>query len=179
MSESCEIIAPEPEYLNAFRIKFYARVDKHGPVPSHVPEIGNCWIWKGIKKDSGYGMFYAPFLGTKNKQGTTHRASWVIEFGNIPKGQGVLHKCDNPACVRPSHLFLGDNLANMTDMHSKGRGSFKKGHIPPCAKLTKENVIEIRRRVAMGEPQLSIAQSFGIARNNVSTIKHRKSWRHV
>ena len=82
-----------------------------------------CWIWMGAK-NNGYGV--CRFQG---KDQYAHRVSWQIIFGIIPFAIKVLHSCDNPPCVRPSHLFLGTQLDNVHDMVSKGRARKKKGLI--------------------------------------------------
>ena len=75
-----------------------------------------CWLWTGAVDGDGYGVLYNS--GDDRK---THRISWMIRFGPIPKGMSVLHKCDNPPCVNPDHLFLGTALDNMHDAMKKGR----------------------------------------------------------
>lgn len=79
--------------------------------------VGDCWVWKGCKTKFGYGRYR---LQGKERH-DTHRQAWILSFGAIPKGMCVLHKCDNPPCVNPAHLFLGDRRANAIDRHTKGR----------------------------------------------------------
>lgn len=102
--------------------RFWQKVDKSG----------KCWIWTGGRTSTGYGI-----IG-KGKRGhgflKAHRASWIINVGSIPDRLLVLHKCDNPLCVKPDHLFLGTYKDNSQDMVSKGRGvnqygPFKKGGV--------------------------------------------------
>lgn len=83
---------------------------------SKVNTEGECWNWIASKFKFGYGQFY---INGKNLY--AHRVSYVIQNGSIPKGLFVCHKCDNPSCVRPSHLFLGSQLENVLDMVKKGR----------------------------------------------------------
>lgn len=84
---------------------------------SRADRSGECWVWTGSRlKSGGYGLFC--------EGGITHRAhrrSWELSHGEIPGGLFVLHRCDNPPCVRPSHLFLGTQADNNKDMTSKGR----------------------------------------------------------
>ena len=83
-----------------------------------VKKTKDCWEWQGMKKKDGlpYGLvkiFFRRFYA--------HRVAWELTNGPIPKGLNVLHRCDNPVCVRPSHLFLGTQADNIADMVSKGR----------------------------------------------------------
>lgn len=105
-----------------------------------VKKTAACWLWKGSKNIKGYGQIYnretnAPILA--------HRAAWELLRGPVPEGQWVLHKCDNPACVNPEHMFIGDHVGNMNDASSKGRLS---GERNGSAKLTWDQIAEIRRR---------------------------------
>jgi hypothetical protein len=97
------------------RVRFWGRVKK-------TPD--GCWIWMGAKRNKkGYGTFCEPITG---KQIYAHRFSWEWHNGAIPMGVFVLHKCDNPACVNPDHLKLGDAMDNNHDSISKGRAWWQK-----------------------------------------------------
>lgn len=89
----------------------------------------NCWEWQDSKCDFGYGFF-----GIKGKIFRAHRVSFLIFRGEIPNGLCVLHKCDNPKCVRPSHLFLGTRSDNVMDMIKKGRNRAISGKDHPFVK---------------------------------------------
>ena len=105
-----------------------------------------------------------------------HRLAWELANGPIPVGLHVLHRCDNPGCVRPAHLFLGTNADNCRDKALKGRSL--RGERNAKAKLTEADVREIRRlgpTVAKAE----IAQRFGITRQQVVHILSRAQWKHV
>jgi hypothetical protein len=105
-----------PEDMN----EFWANIDKNGD--------GGCWIWKGEKQYDGYGK-----LSCRRVQGCkwslpdsympwrTHRLSYVIHYGKITKGLFICHKCDNPPCCNPDHLFMGTQRENYYDMIRKGR----------------------------------------------------------
>lgn len=101
--------------------RFWSKVDKSGPIPAHCPEIGACWVWTAARNGSPNHQYGAIRIHGGRKTVHTHRMSWQIANGPIPAGMYVCHKCDNPACCNPSHLFLGDQGANMRDCASKGR----------------------------------------------------------
>jgi hypothetical protein len=93
---------------------------------SQVEKTDSCWLWKGtIGKSSGhnYGL-----CNLDNTRQLTHRISWQLHFGNIPIGLFVCHKCDNPICINPEHLFLGTNYDNVRDMIAKKRNSRGEKH---------------------------------------------------
>lgn len=95
--------------------RFWKRVNKNGPVPAHCPHLGPCWLWAG-SGDGRYGS-----VSVNGRVVKAHRVSFELQFGEIPAGLMVLHHCDNPACVRPSHLFSGTQSDNLKDCASKGR----------------------------------------------------------
>jgi hypothetical protein len=84
----------------------------------YVERSTGCWLWIGCRQRPGYGR-----IGREGGKGTryAHHVSWELHYGPIPEGQQVLHRCDNPPCVRPDHLFLGSQLENVRDMWDKGR----------------------------------------------------------
>ena len=137
--------------------------------------ITECWNWTGCKDRDGYGDFnMGKSIGISYR---ANRASWLIHKGKIPGGIYVLHRCDNRACVNPEHLFLGTNDENMADMVKKGRA--RKGENHPKAKLTKEQVIEIRKLNIQGFKKFEIAKMLSIRRKNVSNVILGTVWRHV
>lgn len=139
-----------------------------------VRKTDDCWFWTGSKSDRGYGKIY-----WNGKTVRANRVSWELHFGPIPEDQDVLHKCDNPACVRPDHLFLGTHLQNMQDRDRKKRRKPPQGEKHGCAKLTKEKIIEIRALGKLKIKQRDIGKQFGITQATVWRILHRKLWTHV
>jgi len=83
---------------------------------SRIDQGPGCWVWPGAKRKGGYGAIW------RNGRGmSTHRLAYELTYGPIPAGLLVLHRCDNPPCCRPDHLFLGDTATNVADAIAKGR----------------------------------------------------------
>lgn len=114
--------------------RFWAKVDKNGPVPVDQPELGPCWVWVAGLHTAGYGNFW-----TTTRWVGAHRFAYALLVAE-PGRLHVLHHCDNPACVRPDHLFLGTHADNMRDALQKGRNRH------PGVHLSDEQVREIRER---------------------------------
>lgn len=180
------------------------------PTPSAIARFNRkverseqgCWLWVGALRPNGYGNF---FLG--NKTTCAHRAAWTLANGQIPDGLQVLHRCDVPNCVNPSHLFLGTQKDNMQDMIAKGRqGSharhgeanpmYGKRHSEktramisavhrgiharekhPRATITEKTAQEVKRLRAEGNTCKSIALMLSISFHVVRNIAGGKSWR--
>lgn len=109
-----------------------------------------------------------------------HKVSWLLVHKEIDDGIKVLHKCDNPACVRPDHLFLGTQKDNVDDMRRKGRANKAKGSEHPNAILTEKQVMEIRRKYVRYQKgsAASLAEEFGVTAGTI-TDAARRSWAHV
>lgn len=100
---------------------------------SQSDRTGECWLWKGPLSVLGYGRLVVPGGHRGDPKVYAHRLSWEVANGPIPKGMCVLHRCDNPPCIRPSHLFLGTRADNSADMVAKGRslrGRLLRTHCP-------------------------------------------------
>ena len=155
--------------------RFWSKVDKGGPIPTHKPELGPCWVWTA-STSAGYGRFWVTGRGLRG----SHTVSWVLAHGQIPSGMDICHRCDNPPCVRPEHLFLGTRSENMRDMGRKGRGGGgAKGERNRNARLTETQVIEIRTRFAAGELGYVLAAEFGVGYRKLSRIVCGHAWGHV
>ena len=108
-----------------------------------------------------------------------HRISWEIHNGEIPENLWVLHKCDNPPCVNPEHLFLGTPRDNVIDKVKKGRHRDDNGEKHPMAKLKDKDVRYIRRKLSDGIQGKDLAKQFNVCRMTISNIKTGRKWRSV
>lgn len=170
--------------------EFWRKVNKNGPLPdaAKYPNLTEpCWIWTKAKSNNGYGVTSFDW-----KQTPTHRAAWVLTNGQIPDGLCVLHKCDNPPCCNPSHLFLGTPADNAADMVAKKRQSKGiehsdaitprrlRGEESPTCILTEESVTEMRKLYLQdGLSSREIAKRFGIADSHVFRIVKGECWKHI
>lgn len=152
---------------------FWLHVDKSGPIPQHVPSLGPCWVWMRGKTLKGYGQ-----LDVGGKSVKANRYSFFLEHGRWPEPQ-CLHHCDNPACVRPSHLFEGTNDDNVADKVRKGRQARLRGEQSPRAKLTESIVRQIRQSYREGQSVRDIVRRSGLTLSCVEDIAYGRSWRHV
>jgi hypothetical protein len=154
-----------PSDLDKLRAKILANVK--------VDPASGCWNWARYLNPKGYG-----FLWASGKQNIVHRVSYAA-FVADPGPLCVLHRCDNPACVRPDHLFLGTVADNNEDMIGKGRHVSLRGERHGNAKLTADQVGEIKRLLADRVLQREIAERFGISESNLWQINTGKTWSHV
>lgn len=144
-------------------------------IKEYIDKSGKCWVWTKDKYNYGYGKIS---IG-EGKQMRAHRFMYIKEFGDIPESMNVLHKCDNPSCVNPNHLYLGTQKDNVVDMMSKNRGGYKKfcGESHHNSKLTRKEVNEIKTLWNSGKLfQKDIANKFGISQQVVSKIVNNKAW---
>ena len=156
-----------------------------------VDMTGDCWLWIAAKDHKGYGKFSVG--NSRDEEGkrrnsmvSAHRFAYELVNGAIPyhdshHGLCVLHKCDTPACVKPSHLFLGTNADNVKDMDSKGRrvSAPQRGEQHALAKITELQAREVYMRAWLGDVQSGIAADFGISVPLVSAIKVGRLWPHL
>jgi len=140
---------------------------------SHIVSKDGCWLTDLCCCRNGY-----PKIGVGGKTQKASRVMFELFNGEIPKGFYVCHKCDNPSCINPNHLFLGTQKDNMVDMAKKGRST--KGSRNRSAKLNEDDVVEIKRLLSEGRlNQKEISDLYGVDRKIISGIKNGKIWRHV
>ena len=146
-----------------------------------------CWIWAASRTSQGYGQ-----VNANRRPTVAHRVAWELSYGPIPDGLFVCHHCDNRACVRPDHLFLGTAADNGADMARKGRSMagdrnpsrlypdrIKRGEQLPHTKLTEDGVRQIRRLHATGYTYDQLARMFSVKKMAICDAVNRKTWRHV
>ncbi len=138
-------------------------------------KIGNrtemgCLLWTGAHGRSGHGQ-----LLVDGRLDTAQRVAWRLANGPIPEGLHVLHRCDNPPCVEPTHLFLGTHADNMADMLAKGRKVVVRGDANPATKVTDEQVETMRAAYRAGDTQASLARRFGLNAATVSRMVRGES----
>ena len=167
--------------------RFWSHVDKRGH--------DECWLWLAGKYVGGYGALRTAYKGRKFVRAP--RLAWAIVNGPIPAGLWVLHRCDNPPCVNPAHLFLGTHKDNMRDREAKGRNVMSRH--PECsslwgprkpeyqvrgtrchqAKLDEVKVVELRRKYMAGEPFCRLAREYGVAAWTIQKAVMGRTWAHV
>jgi hypothetical protein len=124
-----------------------------------------CWEWRASTNSYGYGKF-----GIVGRVLGAHRIAWELSHGPVPEGQCVLHRCDNPPCCNPGHLYAGTPADNVRDMDERGRRV-------RCGKLSAEQAADIRARLACGDRLVDLAREFGVHRETIRRIKVGDIWR--
>lgn len=142
--------------------RFYRKVD-------NVGDGALCWIWNASLTRGGYGQIRVKKKNGRWTMARAHRVSWELHYGKIPKKLKVLHRCDNPRCISPYHLFLGTTKDNYNDMKEKGRRRF--GFF---SKISSEIALEIRNSTKKNR---ELAQEFGLGLTQISYIKNNKRWK--
>ena len=135
-----------------------------------------CWEWQAGDNGTGYGKFYVG--GEGNPQKYAHRISWIVENGDIPEGLFLCHKCDNPKCVNPTHLFLGTQSENMKDASRKGRCKPSYIHGEACGrgKLKEEDIPIIKDMIRSGVSMNVIAKKYEVTKQSIFHIKTGRNW---
>lgn len=166
-------------YRRPLAERFWEKVNKDGPTCSHFPELGPCWLWTGCSQYRSGRISYGR-IAYGTKVALAHRVSWELNIGPIPHGHQVLHRCDNPQCVNPTHLFLGTQVENIADMVAKQRQGAARGEKAWCAKLTASKVKEIREKhKSGGVTMVDLAREYGVSDSMIQFIIQRKNWKHV
>jgi hypothetical protein len=141
----------------------------------YIPEPNSgCWLWIGnsFASRGGYGCFTMRPARIKSER--AHRLAWKIHVGQISREEHVLHRCDNPVCVNPAHLFLGDQSTNMKDKCEKGRQDRGSDHWN--VKLKPRDVIKIRSST---DRKKLLAKRYGVSPATITDIQKRRSWQHI
>ena len=145
-----------------------------------VSKLSPCWIWTGSRFGNGYGSMSITQITNRPKTESAHRYSYELHLGDIPKDMCVCHKCDNPLCVNPEHLFLGTQSDNVADRHNKNRDAHVRGENHGMSKLTPAQVIDIRTQYSSGcMNQKNLAKKHGVSSAYVSDIVNRRRWKHI
>lgn len=142
--------------------RFWRKVNKDGPLILDTP----CWVWTGNTGYEGYGQFWF-----NRRMLYAHRYSFGIRTYAKRGEQLVCHRCDNPSCVNPAHLFAGTDKENIHDSLRKDRQT--------AAKLTVANVIDIRKRFAAGEKAVTLAEEFGVTPHSIVQAVQGRTWAAV
>ena len=137
-----------------------------------VTADSKCWEWLASKDEHGYGWFK-----TATKTIKAHRYSYALRYGPFSDNLECLHGCDNPGCVNPSHLHLGSHTENMREMFERKRAAI--GERASSAKLTADEVREIRELCAAGVLQKTVGDMYSMDRTTISGIVSHKQWKHV
>jgi hypothetical protein len=162
--------------------RFWAKVDR----------TGRCWLWTAGVDSCGYGVFW--YEGAPQR---AHRVSWQLTRGRIPRRRKVLHRCDTPGCVRPTHLRLGTQRDNILDCVARGRTNPRsingprprvlprggrrggRGEFNGHAKLTAAQVRRIRVLKVGGKTNRALSAQFGVDPSHISGIVNRRGWKNI
>lgn len=151
------------------RIMNHVQIDENG-----------CWIWTGSKSPEGYGkMGIGSRKDATRRTARAHRVSYTVFVGKIPENYDICHKCDNPSCVNPAHLFPGTEKENVADMDAKGRRGFVLSEDHPKAKLTENDVMEARTLRKQGFSYYRLAKMYGVYRETMRQAVIGKTWKHM
>ena len=134
-----------------------------------------CWEWQAAKTRDGYGSVGI----ATSRSALAHRVAWELTRSKIPEGMYVCHHCDNPSCVRPSHLFIGTQADNIRDAAEKGRVADNRGENNPKAKLSNKDVLAIRNAYAAGSIQADLARQYEVTPETISAVVRGRTWAHL
>lgn len=135
-----------------------------------LDKTDTCWLWLGDINGNGYGR-----LQYMNKRMLAHRVSYLLHYGKFNKNMYICHKCDNPKCVNPDHLFLGTQKDNMSDCSNKKRHTY--GEKVKSAVLKKEDILEIRKLYSSKKiTQQKLSDIYNVSRGHIGLIIQGKRW---
>jgi hypothetical protein len=143
-----------------------------------INPVTGCWEWTGAKRN-GYGRLTTGSRtnGTR-KTVSAHRLSYQLFKGEIPRGYEICHKCDNPCCINPDHLFAGTRQDNVDDREQKGRNIVPRGENNGRAKLTEDDVRGARNeRVTNGTSYRTLAANYGVAKRTIMDAVRGVNWK--
>lgn len=149
--------------MGSVKKRFWSKVDI---------KDSSCWEWLANKWSNGYGQLWIgrPVISFSTTV-LAHRVSWMLENDkDIPEGMFVLHKCDNPGCVNPDHLYLGSHCDNMSDMINKQR------YGRPNAILSEIDITEVRNMLLLGHTHQDTADKFGVCKSTITHISTGRNW---
>lgn len=156
--------------------RFWAKVNKDGPIPGHNPDLGPCWLWTGAPESYGYGVVQVEGVARN-----AHVVAYTLTYGPpLPNLPFITHICDNGrlGCVRPSHLVADTHNGNMRQAAERGR--MPRGPRNPRSKLTETNAIAIRERFATeGMTKSSLAREYQVHHRTIQKVLERQTWKHV
>ncbi len=156
-------MAPKPVSLEK---RFYRFVERGGS--------DECWLWTGARHPKGYGRIRQGGRGSKTL--LAHRVSFELHKRLLKPGENACHRCDNPPCVNPNHLFAGSQKDNIIDREAKGRSADRRGEKGGGSKLTENKVVDI---ISDPRTHSKIAEDYDVSRSLVSAVKAAKCWRHI
>ncbi len=148
------------EWPEAVVRRFWAKVDRNGPIPEHCPNLGRCWIWTA-NKVKGYGQFtYRLFRGDTQHHVYAHRFAYELAYGSLAgPHRKACHRCDTTLCCNPAHIFEGSQADNLSDARRKGRLIDGLHNV----KISDAQAAEIRRRYIPRKNGKALAREYGIA----------------
>lgn len=166
-----------PDIIGDERAELMARFWSHVWITRD--DDSGCWVWTGGCHQRPNGLNSYGRFTVRGEHIYAHRFIYQMTHGPLSDELVVRHKCDNEPCVNPRHLAEGTCADNTRDKFERGRGPNRKGEKHPLARLTDDDVREIRRRRDLGQTQLRVASDFGISRSQVYRIVSGRNWGHL
>lgn len=158
----------QKKFQKTFHERLWSKIDRRGN--------DECWLWTGCRTKKGYGMILAEH---ERKYIPAHRGVWAEIHGAIKGGVEICHKCDNPPCCNPEHLFSGTHQENMADCATKKRFNPARGELQHAAKLTEELIGKIIQDRLLGASYKKLSAKYGVAESSIHKAVTGKSWKHL